>query len=247
MYIEVFLLDNLLMNLLILRLAAALLSARPPLWRQLAIALSCAAASALAAYLFPVMKRPVLRLPLLLLMAFSFEVKSVRGLLACTAGVMLATLIVGGCSFAAALAAEGFSGAGITLRAALLGAVGASFLPSAARRMLRRRLKNEGLVNVTVLHAGILRRFVGFVDTGNTLCEPLSGLPVIILRCRAFERYAVLPIPAVTAAGKVRLMGFRPERISVCGNEVDCFAALTRAGISADALVPPALCGRKVK
>ena len=58
MYVELFLLDNLLMNLLIMRLAAALLSVRPPLYRQAAAVAFTACYAALAAYLWPLLGRP---------------------------------------------------------------------------------------------------------------------------------------------------------------------------------------------
>lgn len=247
MYIEVFLLDNLLMNLLILRLAAALLSARPPLLRQLIAAAVSAAFAAAAAYLLPVLNGPLPRAPLLFIMALSFRTKGLRGGLKAVGAVMGATLVVGGAAFAAALLTgggteNGFLVGGTPLRAAAAGAAAAALLPSVARRMLRRRLKNESLVRVTVLHRGILRSFTGVVDTGNSLREPIGGMPVIVLRCRALEPSARLPIPTVTAACRGVLMGFHPEHVSVDGREVDCVVAITKQKLTAEAIVPPELC-----
>lgn len=247
MFIEVFLLDNLVLDLLILRLAAALLSARPPLWRQLAAALAGAAAAALAAYVWPALRSAALRAPLLLMMSFAFEARGLRGRLAVCAAVAFASLVSGGAALAAAQltgggAHDGLITAPMPLRAALAGALLVSALPSAARRMASRRVKGAGLVRLTVLHKGVLRRFTALVDTGNTLAAPISGLPVIVLNCRALARFARLPIPVVTAAGRTSLPAFRPERASVCGRQVDCLIAITRERLSAEALVPPVLC-----
>ena len=251
-YIEVFLLDNLLANLLILRLAAALLSARPPVWRQLAAALLGSAAAALAAYLLPVLRSALFRLPLLIMMSLAFEVKGVRGRLAAASATALATLIVGGACFAVTLMlggrAEGsLAVSPLPIRTALIAFAAASFLPSAARRMRMRRVKAECAVRLTVLHKGVLRSFRGIADTGNTLVSPIGGLPVIVLRCGALERFARVPVPVVTAAGRTQLPAFRPERACVCGREVDCLIALTRERLSAEALVPAALCEETVK
>ena len=244
MYLELFLLDNLLMNLLIVRLAAALLSARPPLLRQLGAAFLSAASAALAAYLFPWLRRAAFRLPMLAVMALAIPVSSPRGFLTAAAATLFATFAVGGCALALAYmtgggALDGVLAGGIGMRTALVSAAAASFLPRAARRILRRRQKNLGSARLVVVHGGIARRFNALVDTGNSLCEPVTGLPVAVVRCRALERFADIPIRVSTAAGGATLMAFRPERISVDGREVDCMVALTRAGLSEEALIPP--------
>ena len=248
MMIELFLLDELLLNLLIVRLAAALLSVRPPLYRQLGAAVCSALTSALAAYLWPWLTSVWARPLLLGLMASALPVKGAGGFARAMGAVLFSTLVIGGAVLAFALASGGgvsggFIEGGITLRAAVISFALASFLPAAARRILRRRIKNEVCVRVAVLHRGVLRSFVGMVDTGNTLAEPISGLPVVVIRCRALEPYAKLPLPVVTAAGRGSLNCFRPEKVSVSGTPVDCMVAVTRERISAEAIVPPELAG----
>ena len=244
MYIELFLLDDLLLNLLIMRLAAAMLSVRPPMCRMLIFGLASALVSAAAAYIMPILRSLPFRIPLLALCSAGLPARSVRAFLRNMGAVLLATLTSGGCAAALALLTgggvrEGFLTGGIALRTAVLTALAVSFLPSAARRILRRRLRNENLAEVVILHDGTLRRFTAIVDTGNSLSEPVTALPVAVVRCHALARYAKLPISAGTAAGREVLMAFRPERISVNGNEVDCMVAVTGERLGADALIPP--------
>ena len=247
MYIEVFLLDNLLMNLLIVRLAAALLSQRPPLLRQLGAAGVSALLAALAAYLFPWMRNALLRLPLLGIIALAIPARSFRTYLLAAAATLFATLTVGGCALAAAYSMgggeeNGLITGGIALRTLLVSAFAASFLPSAARRILRRRLRNANTARVVLLHRGTLRRFNALVDTGNALYEPVGGLPVAVVKGSGLERFARIPVPVTTASGSAVLYAFSPERMSVDGREVRCLVAVASAGISEEALIPPELC-----
>lgn len=248
MLIELFLLDDLLLNLLIVRLAAALLSVRPPLLRQTGAVLLPTLVSALAAYRFSFLAGPLFRLPLLAVMACAQPFKGIRGFAAAMGATLFSTLVTGGAVMALALItgggmSRGFIEGGISLRAAVAGAALASFLPRLASRIMSRRVRAENAASVVILHKGLLRRFCGMVDTGSSLTEPVSGLPVVVIRCRALKAYAKRPIPIVTAAGRGELWGFRPERVSVNGREVACFAAVTEERLSAEAIVPPVLLG----
>ena len=244
MYFELFLLDDLLLNLLIMRLAAAMLSVRPPKFRMLAAGLASSLVSAAAAYLWPFLRSPFLRIPLLLVMTLGIPAGSLKAFTKNACAVLLATFIAGGCAQAVALLTgggvkDGFISGGLGLRAALFAAFLVSLLPSAARRILRRRLKNESSAEVVILDGGVLRRFSAAVDTGNCLYEPVTGLPVAVIDYPAFRDRAKIPIPAKTAAGNVILMGFRPERISVNGREVELIVALSEGRLGAQAIVPP--------
>lgn len=244
MYIELFIVDNLLMNLLIVRLAAALLSVRPPLYRQLAAGALSAAIAAIAAYLWPPLLGLWARPPLLLLMSLALPVRNLRGLLTAACATLFATLAVGGAVFCAELVfgAERV-GAGIPLRVFLLGAFCASFLPRAARSAMKRRLPPGSCAGLTIRHRGIERSFAALVDTGCGLHEPLTGLPVIIVACSAYKVFAKLPVRAVTAGGECTLFAFRPEAVFVDGAPVACLAAVSLKKLSAEAIIPPELCG----
>ena len=244
MYVELFLLDDLLLNLLILRLAAALLSVRPPMLRMSAAALGPTLVSAAAAFLFPVLRSWYIRPALLALMALGLLAGSFKGFLRNMGVTLFATFVVGGLAVTIAFltgggVSGGFITGGIPLRLALLIVFAASFLPSAARRIMRRRLGNEAAAEVVILHRGVLRRFTALTDTGNSLAAPVSGLPVAVVYCPALRKFADIPIPAETAAGRTVLMGFRPERISVNGRETDCIVAVSERRLGAGAVIPP--------
>ena len=250
MYFELFLADDLLLNLLILRLAAALLSVRPPTFRMIAAALSAALVSAAAAFLLPILRSVYFRIPLLALMALGLPAKSFREFLRNAGVTLFSTFVAGGCAVVIALLTgggfkNGFLSGGISLRLALLIALAVSFLPSAARRILRRKLKNGCRANAVLLHDGRIFRFRALVDTGNSLSEPVTGLPVAVVRSAELARYAKLPIPCETAAGSVVLRGFRPERFSVDGRETDCIVAVAE-GLGEEAIVPLEMAADKI-
>ena len=246
MYIELFLLDNLLMNLLIVRLAAALLSVRPPLYRQLAAASASAAYAALAAYLLPWLSGPAARPLPLALMAGAIPAKTPKGFLHAAVATLFATLTAGGAALVIALAfgggvINGFIAGGAPLRTALLAAAAASVMPRAVRSILLRRAPSGLLVELTIEHAGITRSFTALVDTGNGLAEPLTGLPIAVLSCRALARYARLPVRVNTAGGQCVLYAFKPDRMLVEGMPVSALVAVTGQRMRCDALVPPSL------
>lgn len=244
MYIEIFILDNFLMDLLILRLAAALLEVRPPLFRQTGAALISALIAALAAYRFPALLSPLLRAPQLALLALGLPVKNLRGFLKALGITLLSTLTAGGCVIAAAFIAGGgtegaFGSGGIPLGAALSGAAAASFLPLAARRMLIKRIPKALAARLVVIHGGMTYTFAAMTDTGNRLREPSSGLPVAVVRSAALYKAARLPIPTLTPAGSAVLWGFKPEAAFVNGVRTELVIAVTREKLPAEAIIPP--------
>lgn len=246
MYVEIFLIDNALMDLIAVRLAAALLSVRPPLARQAAFSALSAAAAAAAVYLVPQGAR-VLLLPLLLpLLALALPVKSLRGLLGACLAVGAATLLTGGCALAAALAmggggAHGVIRGSVPLRVFLVFAAAASFLPGAVRRFMRQGCTRGLSAGFTVEAGGLEWRFAAMVDTGNRLTDPLLGLPVAVVACRGLERFAHIPVPVVTPAGSTVLYALRPKRAAVNGTPVDCLVAVSKQALPADAILPPEL------
>ena len=110
--------------------------------------------------------------------------------------MLAATFAVGGCAAAAVFLTGGSmnNGAligGIGLRAGLIGAAAASLLPRAARG-LRLRGAPDQTAELAFIYKG--RRFVfrGMVDTGNSLTEPLTGLPAAVVFCPELEGAARL-------------------------------------------------------
>lgn len=224
MYIELFLLDNFLMNLLALRAAAAMLSRKMKGSRAALVSFAGAAAAAAAAAGGTMFITLPVKLASTLLMALAFPPHSFRELMHSAAALFLSAAVAGGAVLLAALAFGGTLRGGviygaIPLRAALLGAAAAAFMPRSIRKILSRRVRNEQIVHIKYEFAApnsnrceknkssheskssgitILKRdkrifsaeCLGIIDTGNALSEPISGLPVIVLGAKRHSEFA---------------------------------------------------------
>lgn len=224
MYIELFLLDNFLMNLLTLRAAAAMLSRKMKGSRAALVSFAGAAAAAAAAAGGTMFITLPVKLASTLLMALAFPPHSFRELMHSAAALFLSAAVAGGAVLLAALAFGGTLHGGviygaIPLRAALLGAAAAAFMPRSIRKILSRRVRNEQIVHIEYEFAApnsnrceknkssheskssgitILKRdkrifsaeCLGIIDTGNALSEPISGLPVIVLGAKRHSEFA---------------------------------------------------------
>ncbi len=242
MYIELFLLDNLLMDLLILRLAAAMLSIRASFWRSSLFALLGAAAAAAAAGGAAFLLSPAGKLGLTLLMSFAVPGKRLRSRACAFGAVLLASAIVGGAVLLAAIAlGEELGSGGIGLHAALIGFFAASFLPRAIRKLLSRRIAEEKTVRLRAEFTGCgAIECAALIDTGNALKSPIGGLPVIVLSRRKYPEAAALasiPIPIRTAAGSAVIYALRPKKLLLNGAPANALIAFSSAET---ALVPPA-------
>lgn len=153
MYIELFLLDNFLMNLLTLRAAAAMLSRKMKGSRAALVSFAGAAAAAAAAAGGTMFITLPVKLASTLLMALAFPPHSFRELMHSAAALFLSAAVAGGAVLLAALAFGGTLRGGviygaIPLRAALLGAAAAAFMPRSIRKILSRRVRNEQIVHI---------------------------------------------------------------------------------------------------
>ena len=249
MYIELFLLDNLVMDCLMLRIAAVLGAGRLPVRRML-LASALGACGAWVALFFP----PLVSLPGKavsgLLFALAFPAKSLREYGHAAAAVFAAAFLTGGLVFALALCFDGGMRGGAVLaslpvRTALYAALAAAFLPNLIRRPPARRAR-AGIHTVVMLcAAGREYRLDALTDTGNALVEPLSGKPVIVAYLPELAEYAHIPIPTATAGGTGILYALRPERLSVNGRESEALLALSSVPLhGTEALLPPELAER---
>lgn len=238
MYIELFLLDNLLMNLLVLHLTAVLLSIRPKKRRILLFALGGTAYAAVGAGLFPWLLGFPAKLIAGLPLAFALPVKSLRDFIKNWLALMLATLMSGGAVFAVSIIfSEDFS-QGIALRTFLIGALAVSLLPGRIRILLARRVKNENIVQLEIRFKDDVLRCPALVDTGCSLTEPITAVPVILipasyegkLDCSTMKH--TLPIPMTTAAGERTIQGFRPESIYIEGRSVKAVMGFAKVEIA---------------
>lgn len=188
-YIELFLLDNGLMGLLILRVAAPF--ARQPLnpWMT---AIACAVSAVVSA--LAMTDRFFLSLPvkvlMLALMTAAFLPKSWKAALRCGLCVLLSTCIMGGLAYmVAGSLSDGVLYADTSVRALLIAFCISTFLPRPIKNLLAKVRLPERDLHLELrskVHAMTLR---ARVDTGCTLKEAVTGLPVIVVDERAKELF----------------------------------------------------------
>jgi len=242
MYIELFLLDNAVMDMLICRLAAALCSRRFRLGRAAAASAAGAAYAALA-FLYP----PLMSLPCKIAaglgMALALPFGGWRDYAVGVLATFGAAFMIGGAAIALALATGGGAENGVLLatvelRIAMLAALLASLFPSLARRL--KRGARAGFGTLVVAYRGARWELSAMVDSGSTLCEPVSGKPVVAAYIPELSNAANIPVPVKTVCGGELLMAIRPDSVSFDGAELDALVALTKAPTHPRGLVPPA-------
>lgn len=246
-YIELFLLDNLLMDLLILRLAAAMLSVKPRWKRTFPAALIGSAAAALAAGGAVFMLSLPFKLLSVMLAALALPFRRLRGYLRAVLAVFVSSVTVGGAALLAALLTGGTVKGGaliapLPLRSVLIGAAAAAYLPRIINRMLLSRSGREHTAALEAeLRGGLRIECAALVDTGCTLFDPVTALPVVLVSRKRYPRAAELahiPIPVRTVAGGCVVYALRPAQLLVNGAPVAALVAFTD---TETALIPPAL------
>jgi len=240
MYIELFLLDNMLMDMLICRLAAAICGRRVHIQRALAFSAAGAVCAAFA-HTVPRLNTLPCKILLCLIMAFALPSKGVREYLAGLAGMCAAAFIIGGSAFFAVYATGGAANGsligGVPLRIMLFAASAAAAMPSIARRLRQRRIQNQTTHILTITRHGQTYTLSAMVDSGSSLIEPVSGLSVAVAYIP--EETGDIPIPISTVQGSGILRAFRPDRAEYGGIELDILVALSDKPL-AQALLPPA-------
>lgn len=248
-YIELFLLDNAIMNALILRLACAFRKARPHMLK-IALISSLMAGYAALAYCCEFFSGWYFKLVLLFAMALGLGFNSPRDYLKNLLAVAVSTALAGGAVFALSLALSGeMRGgalyAGIPLRVALISTLAVSLLPRIVRCFGRGAV--GGRAKLVVEHRGERLSFDAIVDTGCDLCEPITGYPVAIVNSAALAKYAAIPIPISTVANGAILLGFFPQICALNGRETRLFVAISASEIcGGDAIVPAFACEKTV-
>jgi len=247
MYIELFLLDNLLMNLIILRLASAMLSAQASMIRTTLFALAGAAVAALGAGGAALLLSPIAKLILTAFMSLALPAHGAKRRVLAFLAAFVSAAAVGGVVMLISLTLGGemLFGAvysGLSLRTALIGGAFASFLPNLIRRILSRRIENSQTVRLSILlKTGGKIECAALIDSGNLLLEPVSALPVIVLCSKKYQaaaKRANIPIPARTAGGGCILYALKPLRVFINGAAVNALIAFSEAKT---ALVPLSL------
>lgn len=246
MYIELFLIDNFLMDYLIVRLAAGLTASPARVGRQLLAAALASVASAAVLQFMP--NAPLARLAIGLILIPALPHSTVRRAAMSALSVFVSAFIIGGAATAAALASGGgvFEGAlllGLPVRAALCSVAAATFLPPAVRRLVARRAR--GHVAVRFTHDGKQFSFDGVIDSCNCLEDPFSGLPVIVVHCDALEKSVTRCLDIRTVSGDGMLCGFIPSALQINSGvewrDVAACVALTPARLSVGSALVPAV------
>ena len=240
MYIELFLLDNMLMDMLICRLAAAMCGRRLHIQRALAFSAAGAIYAAFA-HTAPRLNTLPCKILLSLIMAFALPCNGIREYFAGLAGMCAAAFIIGGSAFFAVYATGGAANGsfigGVPLRIMLFAASAAAAMPSLARRLRQRRIQSQATHILTITRHGQTYTLSAIVDSGSSLIEPVSGLPVAVAYIPGES--GDIPIPISTVQGSGILMAFRPDRAEYGGIELDILVALSDKPL-AQALLPPA-------
>lgn len=241
MYIELFLLDNILMDMLICRLAAAMCARRLHMLRAVGFSMAGAIYAAFA-YVQPLLNSLPCKIILCLVMAFALPCKGIREYLCGLAAMCAAAFIIGGSAFFAVYATGGAANGslmvGIPLRIMLFAASAAAAMPSIARRLRQRRIINENTHILTVKRKDKTYILTAMVDSGSSLMEPVSGLPVAVAYIPGEK--GEIPIPASTVQGSGIMAAFRPDSAEYGGFELDILIALSDSPIHPQALLPPA-------
>ncbi|MDO5110743.1 MAG: sigma-E processing peptidase SpoIIGA [Clostridia bacterium] len=233
MYIELFLLDNLLMDMLILRMACALCARPCVLWRA-ALFSSLGALYAWVALLFPLMQHWLGKCLCAGLLALGLpNGKNIRLYAQALLCVVLSAFLTGGMLFALVYAFCGSVDV-LPLRWALAGACGAAYLP----RLLHKRACVPPQ-RLCVAYGGQVYIFEAQLDTGNMLFEPVSGLPAIVAWAPALAPYAHIPVPTATVQGKGVLYALKPDAITLDGAPVSAILALSTQPLAC-AMIPAA-------
>lgn len=243
MYIELFLLDNALMDWLILRLAAALRGRRLVGWHAAAGCI-LGAFYALGAYYWQPAGGLLGKAAFGCALALALSPKGWKDYSLGVLCLFIAAFSIGGLAFALALATggrmeKGIIWTGLPLRTALCIALLASFLPRMARSILRRR--QQGRLCLEVEHKGAHYRLEALVDSGSSLYDPLTGLPVIVAYLPALAAEAHQPIPVGTLAGASLLYALRPQHLRFEGAHLNALLAISPVPLQGmEALIPPA-------
>ena len=245
-YIEVFILDNLLMDSLIIRLGAAMLRRRMRFARTILSALLCTAYSFLALILPLFANLPFkLLFSALICVAAYMQRDSARHLASNFIKELIAfylsTMLIGGLSFAVLyMSGETWGSVTMPLRAALIAAFIAVWLPRLIR--VRAKARAQKLLELSVeFEANV--RIKALIDSGNELTEPVSGLPVVVVNPGIITVSGQgLPVLYSSVGGDGVIYAHRPRRISAYidkrWQEFDALVGVSSAPIiGADALI----------
>lgn len=239
-YVDVYFIENVLLDMLVLWSAALLLGTKPVLWRLLLSAVLGGAGAVLilwigsgygAVYILSVLALDTL----MCLLMFSNRRQ-----------VPVQVMYFHGLSFAYAKIAGCMAALGITrfvgVAAALLLAAAAAFLYG-----FKKKIGGKRLYTVRIVEGGRALDFKALFDTGNSLSDPYTGKPVSIveesedIRCwlrNKPQKYRIIPFRSIGRDNGI-LEGTEVDELIICRDdgqrvERDAVIALYRGKLSGD-------------
>ena len=251
LYIELFLLDNFVMDCLLLRTASALV-ARPIRLRRMVLASLLGAFWSCIALFCPFLITLPAKIASGFLFAFAFPKSGLKEYACEVAAVFGAAFLTGGLAFCLAFCFGGEMQNGILIaslpvRTALVIALIATFIPNLVRRlrMQHANCNPQCYAKLSILVNGKEYQLNALIDTGNSLVEPISGKPVAVAYLPELANQAHIPIPAATAGSKSILYALRPECMRINGRESEGLLALSPMPLhgTAEALLSPGMAG----
>ena len=245
---ELFLLDNALMNLCIFLLASALTGIPTRIWPLLLFSFGGALYAFCALFYIPLLRSTPVRIASFLLLGLPMREKgtsflqTVAAVLFSAAAiggtVVIITLVTGG-----SIRSEGAIVGTVRLRAALLGLAAALLLPRFVRSLLRQKNVQGQFTEIQICIGEQTYTLRALIDTGNLLVEPISGLPVLLVKDLDVPPERMLLYQ--THDGEGILFAGKPDAVilSEYGSvSVDCYAARSVQPIpDADAILPASL------
>ena len=246
--IELFLLDNFLMDYLILKLAAVLNGKR--MRSGLAIIFSAFGSvyALLSLTVCPILQHGAAKLLLGFCMAIPVA-RSRKKYVSALLYLYIAAFFSGGLMFALSITMGGSMRAGalmatVPIRAFLLSAALSAAAPRICRSILAVVQARSRTVKVMMSFPDRTLELTALVDSGNLLTEPISGLPVVVVQ-KGLLPTGGRPVPFRTIDGEGVLKALRPLSIQVCSEEwmeIDACAAEAPTRIDgADAIIDVAL------
>lgn len=238
--IELFLLDNFVMNLLMIRLAAVMAGKR---LRWYAAALF-AAAGALYAFL-SVTAAPFLTGAAAKLLfgaaAACLLMDGRHGYLRALASLFFAAFLLGGLVLGVTMLFGGRIGGGaligtIPVRIALLCGAVCTALPRLLRSLMTAYRHRARYTRIRIMLPDRAMELRALIDSGNLLTEPITGLPVVLVRPGLLEKGGGLPVAYAGVDGHGIVYAQRPDRLLVHADgwrEADALVAETKIEFAA--------------
>lgn len=238
MYIEVFLADNFAMDMIIVKAASAMCGLTYSVKTAIIVCILLSVYSAFAMK-YHWLCGFVFKLILCFVAAVPFFVKQKRLSFLPILCVLISTVLAGGFVTAFSVAAGSKVISGSYMRLIIYPLFVLVCTPSVARRIKRSFCIRSFETCVRVCHDGKEYCFDAIIDSGNTLAEPVSGIPIILVYAPYLAEYAHLPFLYGDTGGTSNVIyAFSPETVYIGENAVEAMIAPTDKNPGMKALVP---------